>query len=60
MISSFCNFGECVDVRHIDGFVQVAHSASLWHSLTFTAEEWNAFLAGARAGEFDILALTEA
>lgn len=54
MISSFCNFGDCVDVRlDEDGLVQVSRSdAQDGVVLSFTREEWTVFLAGVKAGEF--------
>jgi hypothetical protein len=51
---SFAN-GNCVEVQFLtDGGVQVRNSRD--HSqdaLTFTAEEWDAFLGGAKNHEFD-------
>lgn len=55
-ISSYCNIGGCVEVGQApDGSVVVRDSkdAERRQSLTFTRDEWVAFLAGARAGEFD-------
>lgn len=55
-ISSFCNLGNCVEVGQApDGSVVVRDTkdAGRSQSLTFTRDEWLAFLAGARAGEFD-------
>lgn len=54
--SSFCSLGDCVEVGQApDGSVVVRDTkdAERRHSLTFTRDEWVAFLAGARAGEFD-------
>jgi hypothetical protein len=51
---SFAN-GNCFEVQFLtDGGVQVRNSRD--HSqgiLTFTADEWQAFLGGVRNGEFD-------
>lgn len=46
----------CVQVRvHVDGSVDVRNSNYPKSGLTsFTKEEWTAFLAGAKGGEFDI------
>lgn len=47
--------GNCVEVAHLPGS-RVAVRDS-WHpagpALVFTAQEWDAFLASARDGEFD-------
>lgn len=52
MRSSFCRFGDCVDVEFEDGlaYVQDSHGSQL----VLTREEWAAFLAGVRNGEFDL------
>lgn len=55
-ISSFCNFGGCVEVgQSPDGAVIVRDSkdAERATSLAFTNEEWGAFVQGVKAGEFD-------
>lgn len=55
-ISSFCNLGGCVEVgQSPDGSMVVRDSKDpeRRQALTFTRDEWVAFLAGARAGEFD-------
>jgi hypothetical protein len=54
-ISSFCNFGNCVEVgRTDDGAVLVRDTKDrAQHALSFTDEEWSAFVAGVKAGEFD-------
>lgn len=52
--STKSTYGSCVEVRFIAGGVQVRNSQ---HPdgpiLTFTTEEWAAFLAGANEREFD-------
>jgi uncharacterized protein DUF397 len=54
--SSFSGGGDCVEVRLLeDGKIGVRDSKD--RSRTphlFTREEWVAFLAGVRAGEFDL------
>lgn len=46
--------GECVEVAFVDKSVALRHSLDpSGPVLTFTLGEWAAFLAGARAGEFD-------
>ena len=56
-ISSFCSGGGCVEVgRSSDGPVVVRDSKDPERgtSLVFTREEWMAFVAGVKAGEFDL------
>lgn len=49
------NGGQCVEVRHFDGNIQVRDSKDpAGPVLTFTAGEWDAFVGGARDGEFDV------
>ena len=51
-ISSFCSFGSCVEVgRSPDGGVRMRDATK--QALTFSDEEWVAFVAGVKAGEFD-------
>jgi hypothetical protein len=46
---------QCVEVRLIDGKIQVRDSKHPNGAvLSFTVGEWNAFLGGTRAGEFDV------
>jgi hypothetical protein len=54
-VSSFCNFGSCVEVgRTSDGDVVVRDSKDrAQEALAFTPDEWTAFVAGVKAGEFD-------
>jgi hypothetical protein len=49
------NGGDCVEhARLPDGSCAVRHSKHPnGPSLTFTATEWDAFIAGVKAGEFD-------
>lgn len=49
--SSFCESNGCVEVA-IDRaiYVKADHGPEV---LVFTAEEWQAFIAGVKAGEFD-------
>lgn len=44
----------CVEVRECDCGVQVRDSKNPGVVLTFTAAEWDAFLAGVFAGEFNL------
>ncbi|WP_243741639.1 DUF397 domain-containing protein [Actinomycetospora succinea] len=51
--SSFCSDGDCVGVA-IDGDeVRVVDTKSS-EALQFTPAEWTAFVAGVKAGEFDL------
>ena len=54
-VSSFCSFGNCVEVgRSPEGKVVVRDTKDrAQEALTFTDEEWVAFVAGVKAGEFD-------
>ena len=54
-VSSFCSFGNCVEVgRSPEGAVVVRDTKDrAQEALTFTDEEWVAFVAGVKAGEFD-------
>lgn len=54
--SSFSEDSYCVEVALCDGGVAVRDSKNVDNgsaTLVYTAEEWNAFLAGVKAGEFD-------
>jgi hypothetical protein len=49
------NGGSCVEVRMLDGKVQIRDSKDRTGPiLTFTPAEWDAFLDGARKDEFEI------
>jgi hypothetical protein len=51
--SSFCGSSACVEVAELDGAFLVRDSKTEdGPILTFTAEEWSAFVAGVQAGEF--------
>ena len=50
------NGGACVEARRHDGLIEVRNSKARGAgTVRFTAEEWDAFLHGAKQGEFDIL-----
>lgn len=55
-VSSFCSMGNCVEVgRTPDGGVAVRDRKDTDGApLVFTPEEWTAFVAGVKAGEFDL------
>jgi hypothetical protein len=54
--SSFSANGSCVEVRmHPDGSISLRDSKDISvPAHTFTRQEWTAFLAGVRNGEFDL------
>ena len=55
-ISSFCNCGDCVEVGRrptAPVIVRDSKDDDRSASLVFTREEWIAFVAGVKAGEFD-------
>jgi hypothetical protein len=56
-ISSFCNMGGCVEVGQLAGgsvAVRDSKDPERRASLVFTVEEWSAFVAGVKNGEFDL------
>jgi hypothetical protein len=56
-VSSFCNFGDCVEVGQLPGgavAVRDTKDRERSTSLVFTPEEWTAFVAGVKNGEFDL------
>ena len=54
-ISTFCNFGDCVEVGRLSGgSVSVRDTKDPERrSLVFTHDEWDAFVKGVKNGEFD-------
>lgn len=55
--SNFCSMADCVEVGQApDGTVVIRDSKDPHRTsaLEFTREEWRAFVAGVRAGEFDV------
>ncbi|MEJ3652131.1 DUF397 domain-containing protein [Actinomycetes bacterium KLBMP 9759] len=53
-ISSFCNLGNCVEVGRLpDGSFAVRDTKDRSTTLTFSVDEWAAFVAGVKNGEFD-------
>ena len=56
-VSSYCSYGNCVEVgRSADGVVLVRDTKDrAQQALVFTDEEWAAFVAGVKAGEFDFV-----
>jgi len=54
MKSSYSGNLNCVDVTFVDGRVEVRNTRDPQAVLTFSVEEWEAFLLGAKSGEFDL------
>lgn len=52
--SSLCNDAACVEVARLGHEVLVRDSKSPGPALVFTHEQWQAFLIGVKAGEFDV------
>ena len=52
-VSSHCSAGNCVGVRSTPDGVEVVDTKD-GAALRFTADEWAAFVAGVKAGEFDL------
>ncbi|MDF5753957.1 DUF397 domain-containing protein [Spongiactinospora sp. TRM90649] len=53
--SSYSGGGNCVEVSVASGAIGVRDSKQPGGALLrFTAEEWNAFVVGVKAGEFDL------
>jgi Domain of unknown function (DUF397) len=54
--ASFCQSGECVEVAQRDAMIVLRDSKKpRGHVLSYTLEEWQAFVRGVKAGEFDDL-----
>lgn len=54
--SSYCDGGHCVEVRVVGGELIVVRSTIFPDvHLLVSPDEWGAFVAGVRAGEFDHL-----
>lgn len=52
--SSFCAGGSCVQVEFTDNGVTLTDPNDRYTQVAYSSDEWRAFLAGARAGEFDL------
>jgi Domain of unknown function (DUF397) len=53
--ASFCQGGECVEVRSCGDTVQVRSSNEPHEIVTLTAQEWLVFVDGVRHGDFESL-----
>jgi hypothetical protein len=56
--SSFCSGGECVEVAPLTNYAVTVRSTkeTSREPLVFTKDEWDAFVKGVKAGEFDFKA----
>jgi len=52
--SSFCEANQCVEVDIRYDLVFVRNSSMPASLVTFSQEEWDAFIKGAKEGEFDV------
>lgn len=52
--STFCGNGACVEVRISREHDYVLVRDSRGDTVTYNHDEWQAFLAGCKAGEFDV------
>jgi hypothetical protein len=52
--ASYCAAGECVEVATNRDAVLVRNSTKPRRVVRYSAEEWQAFLQGVKAGEFDL------
>lgn len=52
--SSHCNSGGCVEVEIREDGVSVRATKRPGEVVAFSTVEWSAFIAGVRAGEFDV------
>ena len=53
--SSECGIGACVEAKEENGYVFIRNSENPnGQALVFNIDEWNAFIKGVKASEFDI------
>jgi hypothetical protein len=53
--SSFCASNECVEIARQNGLVFLRSSVQPRRTVRYTPQEWQAFVNGLRAGDFDDL-----
>jgi Domain of unknown function (DUF397) len=53
--SSFCASGECVEIAQQNGVIVLRDSKEPRGHVHYTTEEWQSFVRGVKAGEFDDL-----
>jgi len=52
--ASFCQAGECIEIAQRDGVIFIRNSREpRRQALRYTPEEWQSFIRGVKAGEFD-------
>lgn len=54
MISSFCGASACVNVEMNGMFIELWETGRRNSALFYSQEEWDAFVLGIKAGEFDL------
>jgi hypothetical protein len=52
--SARCESSHCVETAKVDGAMAMRNSTAPTTTLTIPAVDWAAFVAGVRAGEFDL------
>lgn len=52
--STACSMGTCVEARLIDGHVEVRDTRNPGPILHIEVDDWAAFIAGVKLGEFDV------
>jgi hypothetical protein len=53
--ASFCGSTQCVEVAELNGMIVMRDSKSRRRVLRYTTEEWQSFVLGIKASEFDDL-----
>lgn len=55
VISTYCHVGGCCSVTEQAGVIWMHRSDEPWYrGRHFTYQEWDAFIAGVKGGEFDL------
>lgn len=52
--SSFCDTSACVEIVALDEGMALRDSADPQRTLQFSRDDWMTFIAGVRAGDFDL------
>jgi hypothetical protein len=53
--SSYCDIADCVEVKIDNDSIRIRQSGNTTGPLlSFSVQEWRAFVEGVRAGEFDV------
>lgn len=56
-VSSFCDYGQCGVVKNQEAIVVQDTKNTKGKPLSFTYDEWKAFVTGVKNGEFDVESL---